>query len=236
MALPARRTYPCRMNSDKTAAYAARHATDDPDVFLIPAAQLPPGFAERIEAGQTPVAPRLAATAVLMRDAEQGPEALLVQRHGRSGFAAGAWVFPGGAVDPEDGTPAAAAIRETHEETGIQIAGELLPIARWITPEPELRRFDAWFFLARVPEGASLQLSAAEITEARWLRPAAAVEEFRARTLKMLPPTVHTLRRLAAFASVDEAWNALRNAPVPTVLPRMRRHPEGVTIEIPAVG
>ena len=224
------------MDSEKAAAYAARHATDDPDVFLIPAAQLPPGFAERVEELGTPVVPRLAATAVLMRDAENGPEVLLVQRHGRSGFAAGAWVFPGGAVDPEDGTPAAAAIRETHEETGIQLSDELLPIARWITPEPEPRRFDAWFFLARVPEGASLELSAAEITEARWLRPADAVEAFRARTLKMLPPTVHTLRRLAPFASVDEAWEALRDAPVPVVLPRMRRHPEGVTIEIPPLG
>ena len=224
------------MDSEKAAAYAARLATDDPDVFLIPAAQLPPGFAERVESIQTPIAPRLAATAVLLRDTDEGPEVLLVQRHGRSGFAAGAWVFPGGAVDMEDGTPATAAIRETREETGIQIPGELLPIARWITPEPEPRRFDAWFFLARVPEGASLKLSAAEITEARWLRPADAVEAFRARTLKMLPPTVHTLRRLALFASVNEAWNALRDAPVPVVLPRMRRHPEGVTIEIPSLG
>lgn len=214
------------------AADAPRHATDDPHVFLIPTDGLPAGFAERLETDFTPVAPRLAATAVLLRDGELGPEVLLLRRHARSGFAAGAWVFPGGVVD-EGESPEAAAIRETWEETGIEVSGDLLLIARWITPEPEPRRFDAWFFLARVPPEVQMQLSEAEVTDACWLLLEDAVRRFREGKMKMLPPTVHTLQRLGGRGSVEEVWKALRDAPVPTILPRMRRHPEGVAIEIP---
>jgi 8-oxo-dGTP pyrophosphatase MutT (NUDIX family) len=215
------------------AAHAPRHATDDPHVFLISTEELPAGFAERLETDYTPVVPRLAATAVLLRDGEHGPEVLLLRRHARSGFAAGAWVFPGGTVD-EGESPETTAVRETWEETGIRVTGDLLPIARWVTPEPEPRRFDAWFFLARVPPEVQMQLSEAEVTEACWLLPEDAVRRFREGKMKMLPPTAHTLRRLAGLGSVDEVWEALRDAPVPTILPRMRRHPEGVAIEIPS--
>jgi 8-oxo-dGTP pyrophosphatase MutT (NUDIX family) len=96
-----------------------------------------------------PPAPRDAATVIVVRDGAAGPEVLLLRRHARSGFAADAWVFPGGTVDdgdcglpPErwDGIePAAlaprfsepadlvlglhvAAVRETFEEAGLLLA------------------------------------------------------------------------------------------------------------------
>jgi 8-oxo-dGTP pyrophosphatase MutT (NUDIX family) len=74
-----------------------------------------------------------AATLVLMRETETGPPELLVtERTGRMAFAAGALVFPGGRIDPDDHASAAgfalpdaaariAAIRETIEETGLAI-------------------------------------------------------------------------------------------------------------------
>ncbi|GAA3708060.1 hypothetical protein GCM10022377_22370 [Zhihengliuella alba] len=43
-----------------------------------------------------------AATAVLLRDGDAGLEVLLLERLGSSRTFAGAWVFPGGFVDPED--------------------------------------------------------------------------------------------------------------------------------------
>ncbi|WP_415854701.1 NUDIX hydrolase [Sinomonas sp. G460-2] len=43
-----------------------------------------------------------AATVVILRDGPDGVEVLLLERHGRGSFA-GAWAFPGGTVDPEDG-------------------------------------------------------------------------------------------------------------------------------------
>lgn len=73
-----------------------------------------------------------AATLVLMRRAPQGPPGILIMERARNmAFAAGALVFPGGRIDPEDHETAAllgggkdaaakvAAIRETIEETGL---------------------------------------------------------------------------------------------------------------------
>jgi 8-oxo-dGTP pyrophosphatase MutT (NUDIX family) len=65
------------------------------------------------------------AAAVLMRFGEGplGPDVLLIQRstHGRRH--AGQPAFPGGGVDPDDGGPVAAALREAEEETGVDPAG-----------------------------------------------------------------------------------------------------------------
>ncbi len=74
-----------------------------------------------------------AATLILMRPAAAGgpPEILMLERAETMAFAAGALVFPGGRIDPEDQAMAVrfpeladaaariAAIRETIEETGV---------------------------------------------------------------------------------------------------------------------
>jgi len=49
--------------------------------------------------------PRPAATLVLLRDAAQGPELFMVERSHAADFVAGAYVFPGGAVDDADAHP-----------------------------------------------------------------------------------------------------------------------------------
>lgn len=110
-------------------------------MFIIPAERLPAGFAERIDVPPSDPAPaRPAATVVLLRDAAVGPEVLLLQRLRTAGFVPGAYVFPGGRVDPADDSPALlawcdgvavagpapmfrlAALRETFEETGVLLA------------------------------------------------------------------------------------------------------------------
>ena len=289
-----------------SAAGAARRATSDPSVFLIPTEHLPDGFAEKVDDPELiPAPPRPAATVVLMRDAEDGPEALLLRRHKRSGFAADAWVFPGGGVDKADREEATAdhldgptppqwaarlgledaseaqgyvvaSIREAFEETGILLArpgpegptqlhdaegmavarrallndvvklrdvavgnglrlagDELIYIAHWITPEPEPRRYDTRFFAARAPDDAICDVHDLEMTDSVWLRPEEAVERFRGGQMKLLPPTVRTLEQLSGFASFDALRGALTDAPVPAILPRMRRDPDGVVIEVP---
>ena len=110
--------------------------------FEIPADRLPPGFAESVDRTPDPPAPpRPAATVVLLRDGDEGPETFLLRRHRSSGFVPGAWVFPGGRVDAADSGPAlherirgipgrgepessfwTAALRELFEETGVLLA------------------------------------------------------------------------------------------------------------------
>lgn len=43
-----------------------------------------------------------AATIVLLQDSEQGPKVLMQQRNPDAAFVGGAWVFPGGKLDPHD--------------------------------------------------------------------------------------------------------------------------------------
>ena len=78
---------------------------------------------------------RPAATVIIIRDRQAGPEVLMLKRSGRAGFFPNAWVFPGGRVDPSDGSAkvrgaafglsatdrafGVAAIRETYEEAGV---------------------------------------------------------------------------------------------------------------------
>lgn len=74
--------------------------------FIIPFDRLPERFAESITRPTPhPVAPRPAATIVLMRDSEEGPEVLLLRRSRNAGFVPGAYVFPGGRVDGTDADP-----------------------------------------------------------------------------------------------------------------------------------
>jgi 8-oxo-dGTP pyrophosphatase MutT (NUDIX family) len=51
------------------------------------------------------IAPRDAATILVVREAPAGLEVFCVERHPKSGFLGGAIVFPGGKVDPADASP-----------------------------------------------------------------------------------------------------------------------------------
>jgi 8-oxo-dGTP pyrophosphatase MutT (NUDIX family) len=57
-------------------------------------------------AADAPAPPRDAATVVVLRDGETGPEVFCVVRHQQSGFMGGAAVFPGGKLDAGDLEPA----------------------------------------------------------------------------------------------------------------------------------
>ncbi|GAA2176118.1 hypothetical protein GCM10009846_28630 [Agrococcus versicolor] len=164
-----------------------------------------------------------AATVVLLRDADDvvlpGIEALLLRRPKRGSFA-GAWVFPGGRVDAEDAgddedaRAASAAIRETREETGLELArDDLAALSHWTPPEETSRRYRTWFFVARAPQ-AEVSPNPGEIEEHRWLRPADALDAHAEGDLLLFPPTWITLHALVDATSVDDALARARRAGV----------------------
>jgi 8-oxo-dGTP pyrophosphatase MutT (NUDIX family) len=64
-----------------------------------------------------------AAVALMLRDGEAGPEMLFIERAKRTGDPwSGDLGFPGGKVEPGDDDAYAAAVRETMEEVGIDLA------------------------------------------------------------------------------------------------------------------
>ena len=167
--------------------------------------------------------PRQAATLILLRDSADGPEVLLVQRNPAQRFMGGAWVFPGGAVHAgEDADHAATAVRELEEEAGIALptGAELVPVSRWITPEPEPIRFDTRFFVAEAPSGAEARPDGGECVGARWLRPADALAAHVRGELLLVFPTIKHLEALAETGSVAEALAAARARPTGPVMPK----------------
>ena len=180
----------------------------------------PPG--EELNDGEV-TTPREAATLVLLRDGPAGPEVLLVQRNPEQRFMGGAWVFPGGALHGDDADLAAAAVRELEEEAGIVLPAstELVPWSRWITPEEVKIRFDTHFFVAEAPPGAQCAPDGSECVDARWLRPASALEAHERDKLMLVFPTIKHLEALVTFDSVQAALDTARNRELVPVQPRV---------------
>jgi 8-oxo-dGTP pyrophosphatase MutT (NUDIX family) len=103
---------------------------------------------------------------------------------------------------------------ELLRDRDLVLRGDLLaPWSRWITPEFEPRRYDTYFFLARLPDGQLTRNVGGEADEVRWLRPA------ERRELAMLPPTRATLAQLDAYHSIAELVTAagVRDAATPVI-------------------
>jgi 8-oxo-dGTP pyrophosphatase MutT (NUDIX family) len=185
-----------------------------------------PGPGEELNTGAvTP--PRLAASVIVVRGGDAGLEALLVQRNPEARFMGGAWVFPGGAVDREDGDGEAAiraaAVREAAEEAGLALDGPeaLVPYSRWITPAQVKIRFDTWFFVTAAPQGSAPRVDGAECVDWRWLAPADALEAQRAGELLLVFPTIKHLEQLATFPSASALLAHAATREVRPIQPRV---------------
>jgi len=174
-----------------------------------------------------------AATVVLLRDGAGGCEVLLVRRNAKLAFHGGAWVFPGGRIDPEDylasqpddvvAAARQAVVREAREEAGVTVErGRLHLLSRWITPEVLPKRFDTWFFAAPVAAEVAVEVDGGEIHEHRWLRVGQALAAQKAGEIELPPPTFVTLVGLSPHRTVDEALAALSAGGAETFVPRLR--------------
>lgn len=193
-----------------------------------------------------PSLPLPAATVVVLRDSESPPfEVLMVKRHDNVAFMAGAYVFPGGRVDDADSSEAAsliesfpnesrfpdltpeqeiafrvAAVRELSEEAGVVVdMREIVPMAHWVTPEVETRRYDTRFFLVRMPHGQEARHDEKETTELAWITPLEAIARCEQDSIMLPPPTWTTLKRLGRFRSIEEVFGWARTTPIMRVQP-----------------
>ncbi|HEY3772626.1 MAG TPA: NUDIX hydrolase [Solirubrobacteraceae bacterium] len=193
---------------------------------------------EEMHGGEVTV-PRLAATVLLLRGGNDGLEVLLVRRTPRARFMAGAWVFPGGAVDPGDGAGQAglraAAIREVREEAGVELGPdpELVTFSNWITPAEVRIRFDTWFYLTAMPADQEPEVDGREVVDARWLRPSDALAAAAAGEMSIVFPTVKHLERIAGYGSAAELLAVARGLTVEPVQPRVIGTCEQARIVLP---
>lgn len=260
----------------------------------------------RVPAASVPVQP--AATVMLLRDGDRGPEVFMLQRTLSAAFARGQFVFPGGKVDDADHGEAlepicdgldddevasarmgmasgglawlVAAIRECFEEAGVLLArrrdedhvvrftdaavAERFTAARhavhdgertladvcadedlllltdrihlvdhWVTPVGERRRFDTRFFVAAAPADQVPLHDDKETIASLWVRPADALEMWRAGELQMFPPTIAALEFLLPHADVRAAMAAAAAVGIPPVItPRVVLGEDGRVVGI----
>jgi len=212
------------------------------------------GESERPAPGETfnhgpPTPPRQAASVILLRDGPDGGsgaagarrqlEVLLVKRTPKARFMGGVWVFPGGAVDAQEGEGDAAhrvaAVRELSEEAAITLDSpdELVKFSRWITPAEVQIRFDTHFFLAVLAAGQEPRIDGEECVDLGWFTPAGALDAHRDGEIMLVFPTIKHLEQLGAFSSVESLMSYARGRDVQPVQPRVLVEGEVARIVLP---
>ncbi|MEP3889146.1 MAG: NUDIX hydrolase [Hellea sp.] len=170
--------------------------------------------------GPTIPAPLIpAATVMLLRDNNGRLEVLMLRRNRQLKSFGGAWVFPGGRVDKTDAEgqgemarAKAAAIRETMEETGLDIAGvDMATLSCWIPPVEEKRRFSTWFFVVRAPD-ATVRIDQGEIHDYRWVCPRDFLGQIPSPDIMIMPPTFVSLTTLTKFSNVADVISHIHGA------------------------
>lgn len=91
--------------------------------------------------------------------------------------------------------------------------GALTYLSRWVTPTVEPRRYDARFFVARVPADQKAAYDRQETTDERWITPAAALSALEAGEMKMIFPTIVTLQDLARHDTAEALASAADGQP-----------------------
>ena len=188
---------------------------------------------------RTPTLPRQAASVILLRGGTTGLEVLLVRRNPAARFVGGAWVFPGGAIDADEGegevSQRLAAVREVEEEAGLRLPdpAALVKFSRWITPPQYAIRFDTHFFLAAAPPGQEARVDGHELVDLAWHTPADALAAHLRDELELVFPTYKQLQQLSAFRSVAALLEWATGREIITVEPQVQLTGETARVVLP---
>ena len=118
----------------------------------------------------------------------------------------------------------------------IKYAADMLtPYSRWITPETKSgkKRFDARFFIARVPDGQHALHDDVEMAGSVWITPAGALEKYRSGMMALMPPTFRTIEELSEFASVEELFASAKSKRIYPRLPEFYFFEGGYGLKLP---
>ena len=100
--------------------------------------------------------------------------------------------------------------------------GELVPFARWVTPEALPKRYDTLFLAAAMPPGQEAVPAPGEIAALEWVTPANALARADSKDAYTLPPTRAALTAIGAFTDVASALDGLgAAADLAPILPRV---------------
>lgn len=179
-----------------------------------------------------PVAPRLSATVMVLRDTPDGMEVFMVVRHHKIEFASGAIVFPGGSLDASDRDPRirsvsdgadglddtalavrVAAAREAFEECGVLYARD--PSTGSIVDGARARALGEKYRgpleadeigMADVAEAEGLRIALDQLSPfAHWVTPAHMAKRFDTHFYLAPAPGDHALLHDGSEA-VDSIW------------------------------
>ena len=118
-----------------------------------------------------------------------------------------------------------------REEAAVQLdVAALVPLAHWITPSSEPKRYDTHFFLARMPAGQVAKHDESETVAHLWATPVDILERNARGEMKLPPPTIRTLEELAPHATFAAARAWAEQRPRLPIMPKMV--PEGETLVI----
>lgn len=123
-----------------------------------------------------------------------------------AGLLLGAGAAPGDAVERTrnavhaDAGVFAHALAENEISLDLSVMSE---VARFITPLGPPRRFDTRFFVAAAPDDQIASHDEEEVVQHTWVRPADAIERFRADEFPMMSVTHRMLACLARYESVE---------------------------------
>ncbi len=113
-------------------------------------------------------------------------------------------------------------------DNGLRIDAQVLrPWSRWVTPAGEVRRYDARFFVAVLPEQAQALDATTESSSADWIPVSVALEQAQRGERELMAPTVATLNSLAPFASVADVVESATGRSLDAVCPTLERRADG---------
>jgi 8-oxo-dGTP pyrophosphatase MutT (NUDIX family) len=97
-----------------------------------------------------------------------------------------------------------------RDENLLLDAGVMHYVARWVTPKGPPRRFDARFFIAKMPANQTPIHDNGELVHSEWLSPRKILEEAEAGNMVLMSPTLRMIKNLALFDSAEQVIESVK--------------------------